>query len=199
MIHKLEDMCANHNFDKSEAIGILSQIDINQEFDSIEGSWDTLLLESAITHTNTAMVKLLLESGADPNIVFDTDESPLWNLQYNYGKTYEENEQRLIIAQLILEYGANPNINPENGPENLFEFVLYTVFNDNFDELWTYRIRFFILLVAYGGKSDYCKPKIIKPFDKTNMKQYKFHLKSYNNGMYGGVICDSKKNIVAYI
>ena len=82
-------------------------------------------------------------------------------------------EDNLEIARLCLEYGANPCLKLEG--EDLFSYVLYAVVEDDDDfRLLEYRSRFLILLIAYGGKNEYYKPQILKPFDKNNMKQYEF-------------------------
>ena len=120
-------------------------------------------------------------------------------LAKKYKETDEENEQRLKIAQLLLEHGADPCIIPEQNGESLFEWVLYEVFNDSLDELWEYRSRFFILLVAYGGKTTYCEPEIIKGFDKSDMSQYYFCLMPAKNGGYSGEVRDKNKDTIAYI
>ena len=78
--------------------------------------------------------------------------------------------------------------------ESLFEYVTFAVFND-FD--W-YRCRFLILLVAYGAKCDYCTPKIVGEFDKSNMKKYGFKFVPAGNG-FTGEITDENKNVIAYI
>lgn len=198
MIHKLEKMCLQQEFDKDEATRIMKQLDVNQEFIPLEHSWKTVLLEWASIWANVSMVELLLKNGANPNIVFN-DESTLWNLQYNDGETDEENENRLKIAQLLLEHGADPLIDPENTNECLYDYVMCSIFNDDFDELWEYRSRFFILLVAYGAKTKYCNPRVVGKFDKMNMQQYKFIMVPEGNDKYSGVIRDAQGNNVAFI
>jgi len=112
----------------------------------------------------------------------------------------EENEQRLLIAQRLLEYGADPLSDPDKIGEPLLNYVVYALFNDNDEEdFWNYRSRFLILLVAFGAKSKYCIPRIVGKFDKTNMKQYEFFMVPEENGKYSGVITDGQGNDVAYI
>ena len=173
MIRKLEDMCHDLNFNKEDAINLIKKIEINQEFErnvKFGFSYTTTLQAEAIANHNVDMLFLLLENGANPNQIYDDNESELWNLQYNSGETYEIDEIRLKMAQLLLEYGANPNMNPSNEPEDLFEWVWYEVCNDSYGDSWRYRSRFFILLVAYGGKAQSWTPKILKDFDK--LKKY---------------------------
>lgn len=199
MIRILEKMCADNNFDESIALELIKQVDVNDEFEYSHYGLKTTLLEKAASNSNLKMTILLLNNGADPNKIFNKEECTLWNLQYNDGETVEENEQRLKIAQLLLERGANPNIIPEKNGESLFEWVLYTIFNDSIDDLWGYRSRFFILLVAYGGKTTYCEPEVIKDFDKSDMRQYYFCLMPEANGKYSGEIRDKNKDTIAYI
>ncbi len=169
-------------------------------------------------YTNLKMARLLLEKGADPNYILYADrpgwqENPFWDLQYNvYQDSFYEqsdenkrisdaaDEDNLEIARLCLEHGANPCLKLEG--EDLFSYVLYAVVEDedNFRML-EYRSRFLILLIAYGGKNEYYKPQILKPFDKNNMKQYEFV--RFTVGKYGHVsvdeIVDEHYEVVARI
>ena len=199
MIHELEKMVLNKDFDADKAEILIKQIDVNQEFVTNKHNCKTTLLEWAAMWANLPMTELLLKHGADPNQFFNNDESTLWNLQYNDGDTDEENEQRLLIAQRLLEYGADPLVDPDKTGEPLLDYVVFAVFNDDMDELWDYRSRFLILLVAFGAKSQYCIPRIIGVFDKTNMKQYKFFMVPKENDKYSGVITDGQGNDVAYV
>lgn len=199
MIHELEKMILSKTFDAKKAEALIKQIDINQEFVTKEHNYKTTLLEWASMWANLPMVELLLKYGADPNQFFDNDESTLWNLQYNDGETDEENEQRLLIAQRLLEYGADPLVDPDKTGEPLLDYVVFATFNDGVDELWEYRSRFLILLVAFGAKSKYCIPRIVGEFDKTNMRQYDFFMVPEGNGKYSGVITDGQGNDIAYV
>lgn len=199
MIHELEKMILSKTFDAKKAEALIKQIDINQEFVTKEHNYKTTLLEWASMWANLPMVELLLKYGADPNQFFDNDESTLWNLQYNDGETDEENEQRLLIAQRLLEYGADPLVDPDKTGEPLLDYVVFATFNDGVDELWEYRSGFLILLVAFGAKSKYCIPRIVGEFDKTNMRQYDFFMVPEGNGKYSGVITDGQGNDIAYV
>ena len=200
MIHELEKMISNKTFDTKKAEDLIAQIDVNQEFIPKEDKYKTTLLEWAAIWANLPMVELLLKYGADPNRLYNEDESTLWNLQYNDGDTDEENEQRLLIAQRLLEYGADPLVDPEKLGEPLLDYVVFAVFNDDdAEELWNYRSRFLILLVAFGAKSEYCTPRIVGEFDKTNMRQYEFFMVPKGNGKYSGVITDGQGNDIAYV
>ena len=200
MIHELEKMISSKTFDAKKAEALMAQIDVNQEFVPKEHNYKTTLLEWAAIWANLPMVELLLKHGTDPNQFFNHDESTLWNLQYNDGETDEENEQRLLIAQRLLEYGADPLVDPDKTGEPLLDYVVFAVFNDDdAEDLWNYRSRFLILLVAFGAKSKYCIPRIVGEFDKTNMKQYDFFMVPEGNGKYSGVITDGQGNDVAYV
>ena len=192
-------MISSKTFDAKKAKTLIEQIDVNQEFVTREYNCKTTLLEWASMWASLPMVELLLKHGADPNQFFNHDKSTLWNLQYNDGETDEENEQRLLIAQRLLEYGANPLVDPDKTGEPLLDYVVFATFNDGVDELWEYRSRFLILLVAFGAKSKYCIPRIVGEFDKTNMKQYEFFMIPEGNRKYSGVITDGQGNDVAYV
>ena len=199
MIHELEKMILSKDFDAEKAEVLIKQIDVNQEFVTQKYNYKTTLLEWASMWANLPMAELLLKHGADPNRFFNHDESTLWNLQYNDGDTDEENEQRLLIAQRLLEYGADPLVDPDKTGEPLLDYVVCAVFNDDMDELWDYRSRFLILLVAFGAKSKYCIPRIVGEFDKSNMKQYEFFMVPEGNGKYSGAITDGQGNDIAYV
>ncbi len=200
MIYELEAMLENKEFDAEKAENIIKQIDVNQEFVTQRFNCKTTLLEWAAMWANLPMVELLLKYGADPNKLYNEDESTLWNLQYNDGDTDEENEQRLLIAQRLLEYGADPLVDPEKLGEPLLDYVVFAVFNDDdAEDLWNYRSRFLILLVAFGAKSKYCIPRIVGEFDKSDMKQYEFFMVPEENGKYSGLITDGQGNDIAYV
>lgn len=202
---KLLVMCTDNNFCKEIAIELIKNVNLNQELPDIDYPESrTSFLTVAVQNKNIDMLRILLESGANPNFVLYEDkpnyrENPFWDLQYNgWGETAEEDEIGLEMAQLMLDYGANPNIFVED--EDLFSWVCCAVFNDDYDDLWEYRSRFFILLIAYGGKNDYCKPKIYKEFDKANMSQYKFNLVlCADKYHFTGEIVDEKYDVVAEI
>ncbi len=202
MIRKLEDMCYDLNFNTNEAVNLIKNIDINQEFEGNKkygSTAPTTLQVTAIENSNIKMLKLLLENGANPNQVYWDEESALWNLQYNSCESLEIDEIRLQMAQLLLEYGADPNMNPGNEPEDLFDWVWFALCEDGYSDSWVYLGRFFILLVAYGAKTQTWSPKIIKEFDKSNMQKYRFWFMKERIDNRCGVIVDDQGNDVAYI
>ncbi len=214
MIQKLErllEMCKTEVFDIAEAKSLISEFNINESFNDPTLSWEhrTTFLTEACSNSNLKMVKLLLESGADPNFILYADkpcwmENAFWDLQYpcDAFEDVEENsktdEKRLRIAQLMLEYGVDPCIVLEE--EDLFSYVLFAVFNDDSGHLLEYRSRFFILLIAYGGKNSYCTPEILKPFDKNNLLQYNFLRVPAGDGYHlTGEIVDENYEVVAKV
>ena len=57
-----------------------------------------------------------------------------------------------------------------------------------------------ILLVAYGGHNEYCKPEILIHFDKNNMEQYDFSfVKCPDNYHLRGEILDANYDVVARV
>lgn len=204
--NRLLELCSDPCFDKEEARLLAGKLNLNIELANprYSNSRTTFLME-ATRYANIEMVHLLLQNGADPNFILHADkplwrENPFWDLQYNdFGETEEENEVGLKMAQLMLEYGANPNITLDDG--DLFSYVCFAVFNDDDTaELWEYRSRFFILLIAYGGSSSYCNPRIILNFDKSNMKQYHFcYVPCSDRYHLTGEIIDPNHNVVAIV
>ena len=56
MIHELEKMCLQREFDKEKAEQIMKQIDVNQVFKGLRSSLDTTLLTRAAEEANYEMV-----------------------------------------------------------------------------------------------------------------------------------------------
>ena len=147
------ELCENRNFDIETARKVLSQMNPSKEFQispkvkdkEYFSMWFTPL-SMAVFYTNLPMVELLLEYGADPNVVYNEYENVLWDLQYNDGITDEENEIRLVIARKLLENGANPKVVVEG--EDLFHWVL-ACSHDDIRELADYRMKFLDLLEEY--------------------------------------------------
>ena len=212
---QLINMCANPDLSIEEAEGIIKQVNINEPFVSTYGM-KTTFLSKAVESFNVRMVELLLKNGANPNLIVD-GENVLWALQYReypddelylidgYCSNDERIEKydriRLNIVKLLLDYGANPNINPEgDGYEALIPYVCYKVFNEMDDRNWYYVVQFFTLLIIYGGKCDYIQPKVYKPFDLNRVWDYRFSFKEHNDGYHlSGEIYDEKGEIVAEI
>lgn len=167
----LENMCRDKEFDEEIAYKVINGIDVNKSFCSFEHEvlCFTNLLQESIDNSNIKMVRFLLKNGFNPNFV-DTDcfcESPFWYLQNP--TTDEENKIRLEIAKLMLEYGASPNM--VNGADSsLTDFILVKLLKK--DASFEYLSRFFILLIAYGGRPKFVFPQIKKAFDKNNLEQY---------------------------
>lgn len=200
MLKTLEIMCRDKDFSEEQAAALLKQTDLNQVFVSSRLPnipYESTLLNEAAESCNFRMVKLLLQHEADPNLVYAQGECVLWDRQYP--PEPEDEETNLQIAQLLLEYGANPNIMTEADPEDLFSYVAWSMFNDDPDDLWVYRGRFFVLLIAYGGSSRYARPEIVQPFDKTKMQNYHFHLVPEKDNTYSGIVVDEHRNPVAYL
>ena len=137
MLRELENMCHSLVFDEARAMEIAQSIDLNQMFvDSYKQP--TTLLNEAAAKGNTAMVELLLKSGANPNVMFD-DTCVLWELQFAWDNEHPNSYENLLkITRLLLEYGANPNIIVED--EILFYSVMYSLFNDSClcEEYWQF-------------------------------------------------------------
>ena len=199
-------LCSDVNFDKETALSLIKAVDINKELVEDERYLNikSTFLSRASAYANIEMVRLLLENGADPNFILCADkplyqENPFWDMQYPVSDDAAENETGLQIAQLMLEYWADPGIIIDE--EDLFSYVLSAVFNDDDHKvLCEYRSRFLILLIAYGGANSYCKPEIIKDFDKSNMAQYRFNLVPAGDRYHlTGEIVDGKGEVIAIV
>jgi len=193
LITELFDMCKCKDFSSSRALELIGQLDIRGAIcDPYNPERQTSFLSQACDYSNLEMVRLLLENRANPNLILYEDmpgwqEAPFWDLQYceyydSFHESSEENRRiseeaddvKLEIARLFLEHGASPGLMLEG--EELFSYVLDAVVMDELDSFhqFEYRSRFLILLIAYGGKNKHYQMEILKPFDKSNMKQYDF-------------------------
>ena len=150
MIHELEKMCLQKNFDKRKAQQIINQIDVNQVFKDSYFALDTTLLTCATEEANYDMVELLLKNGANPNLVYGekySEENALWDLQYS-SEDEETDKIRLEIVKLLLENGANPHINV--GGDDLYHWAT-DCWQDDMGMQAEYRSRFIDLLEDFDS------------------------------------------------
>lgn len=147
VLMELAFMCKDLSFDKTRAKELLQSIDVNQEFADPEHGIRTTLLNWAATWANVPMAELLLQHGADPNLIYDNGtENALWNLQYADGESADENQRRLKIVQLLLENGADPHLQIE-GEDLLLWAISYWGEDEGIQS--DYREEFIRLLEEY--------------------------------------------------
>ena len=177
---ELLSMFNSKTFDRAIASSIIAGIpNLNQPILDLDNFESTYLFE-AESNNNVEAVRFLLENGADPNInIPDVFHGcPLGDLHFLWFEMADEMEQRLEIAKLFFEFGADPNLLYDG--ETLYDHVLWEVFNDDITPHdWKYIKQFFLILVAYGGggKSSYSDPpKLTEEIDKTRLNQYDFKL-----------------------
>jgi hypothetical protein len=150
MIHELEKMCRQKDFETATAEDIICKIDVNQVFLSSKYGMDTTLLSCAADEANYKMVELLLKHGANPNLVYGEkhhEENVLWELQYS-SDDEEEDVIRLNIVKLLLENGANPHLKVEGA-----DLLQWAISNWGKDEGLQdkYRFEFINLLEKYDA------------------------------------------------
>ncbi len=177
VLKKLAEMCQDSHFDQTEAVCLMKKADINRMFEF--AGFDTTLLETAIECFNLEMVALLLENGADPNQDAPYG-NPFWGLQYSSCEGKEKDEILLKIAQLCLEHGADPFMDPDQVGEGLFDYVLHSSGDDEGDQL-IHRNRFLLLLIAYSNNESIPYRSLDKKkLDKNKLLQYKVSEKNPN-------------------
>ena len=95
---KLYEMCQNKDFNIEEAKDLISMINLNEPFRKPCFNSETFFLHTAVFYQNIRMVELLLQNGADPNLIVDS-ECALWDLQYNIyvEKYYEKNPEVALV------------------------------------------------------------------------------------------------------
>ena len=150
MIHELEKMCRQKDFETATAEDIICKINVNQVFLSSKYGMDTTLLSCAADEANYKMVELLLKHGANPNLVYGEkyhEENVLWELQYS-SDDEEDDVIRLNIVKLLLENGANPHLKVEGA-----DLLQWAISNWGKDEGLQdkYRFEFINLLEKYDA------------------------------------------------
>ena len=105
---------------------------------------------------------------------------------------------RVVIAVLIqvLQSGADPLVKYES--VSIFDDVCSDVFNTVTGYCCAYMKRFLLLLILYGGTSDYCNVRFYQSPDLNNTLQYHMFLIQRNDGFLYGEIRDDSGNIVAH-
>ena len=164
---QLYELCKDAKFDEKLCVELIDDVPLNK----IIENYNTTFLNTAFIYENFKMFKILLEKGADPNFYAETDGPVLWDLQY--GNDFEISEDKqLALVKLVLDHGADPNIAWEN--ETLMEYILWKVFNEVGDDNWEYIIKFFVYLIAYGGKLANGMPIMYQTIDKDKLNEYEF-------------------------
>jgi uncharacterized protein len=82
---------------RSDVVAMKQAISSGDNLNEFDGGLTPLLW--AIFRGDTEAVRLLLESGADPNVRPNPSDSPLWHAEDDFGLTE--------IAELLKSYGAS--------------------------------------------------------------------------------------------
>ena len=83
----------------------------------------------------------------------------------------------------------------------MLDFVCYRLFNDSMDhEELKYLRKFMVLLIAYGGHTEYCNPQIIRPFDLDHLNKYRFVMYLEPDGYHlSGQVRDDQNHVIAIL
>ena len=188
---ELMDLLRHSSDEEAIRRKVLEVGDLNQPIIDEQDTSTTYLYE-AVGENNLAAVKVLLDNGADPNYVNNDliGDCALWDLQY-WDVENEDPNIKYQIAKAFFQHGADPNIIPEAGEENLYEFVMYKVFNEGVDKDWDYLLNFYKLLVAYGGGGmGYPKPKFWEEIDRDRIDEYRIEFVLCDDYHIDGYVID---------
>jgi len=185
---ELYELCKTEKLDKKRILELIEEVNL----DEIIEPENTTLLNVALTYENLEIFKILLKNGANPNFFTEFDGPVLWDLKYRNYYDMNENEQ-LNLVKFVLDCGANPNISWDG--ETLMENVLWEVFNEIGENNWEYIIKFFVYLIAYGGKLANGMPVIYQTIDKNKLNEYEFFF--VEDGRRGEITRNGER--VAYI
>ena len=155
-VRSFMQLCQQADFDKGKALQAINHIGINTVFE-VPSEYDKggrrcTFLELAVQANNLPLIEFLFENGADPNLI-DPEKSAevvFWDLQYLWEDDWNEDD-RLQIAELFLEHGANPRLVIEG--EDLLSYLNFALgyIEDYGSKQYYYRERFEKLLLKYDG------------------------------------------------
>ena len=105
---RLFELCENEDFDIEEATQLISILDVNEPVidPSRSREYKTTFLMECVTNTNLKMAQLLLENGADPNMILN-DENAFWDLQYNDYSDEEYEEGNYAYATCVNRFSPS--------------------------------------------------------------------------------------------
>lgn len=111
--------------------------------DALDPQIPSITLDSMHSNYLLDVLRLLLDHGLDPNISVNEDNA-LWMTQY-----VDAPNVGAAAMRLLLENGGDPNLYIPPGPETLFEFIDFKVWEDDYD--CDHVIQCWLVLMAYGG------------------------------------------------
>ena len=115
---KLSDAIIKEDAKEVKRIIAKGMVDMNYNLGDI---YPTFICLDAMRKGNTEILKLLLEGGADPNVARDDDGmAPL-----HFVIAAKRQKYMAAVAELLVDYGANPNKADETGRTPLFHAVVY--------------------------------------------------------------------------
>lgn len=204
-ITRFQKMCSKGDFKIKKALKIAQELDLDAPFDVYNKKLKvverrTTFMELAIEALNLNMIDFLLENGATPNFLDPEGKARpfFWDLQFPK-EDDRVNEIRLEIAQILLEYGAYPNILIEQNGKDLFSTIVDEVFDKNSsltEAEWEYKSRFLILLLASGGARSDLKIKFYENFEAAYLLKYRMMIVN-NDEAFAAVVVDPNGAMVA--
>ncbi len=150
------DLAMAVNFENTEKIAEI--LEENPELaDHKENRYDKPLLIWAIYHGKIESVEALLKGGADPNIICTySGETPLTEVFANRYNRFDE-EGNIELANLLLEYGADPN-STYQGSSTQLSYSRYVGQSVLMDAIDTGSLDAVKLLIEYGADPNYQVP-----------------------------------------
>jgi len=191
-------MIESGTFDAVLAETLLSGVDLNAPICDLSG-YSTTYLRKAVDYNDLPAVAFLLAHGADPNLHLPElfDDCALFQLQFLYPE--HDPQTRYEISKLFFRYGADPNIKIDG--DYLYDDVVFDVYNEppSDDDAWEYLLRFYKLLVVFGGGSEdgiYGKPRL-KNVDPSKVDEYGIRFSRHEDGYHiCGFLVDANENVI---
>ena len=113
--------------------------------DALDPEVESVTIENMHSNYVIEAIKILLEFGLDPNVVFDYD-NVLWNAMW-----IDAPNVAASLMRVLLENGGDPNHFKHYEHKTLFEYIAFKVSYDEYTYDYLYTVQCWLVLMAYGA------------------------------------------------